>query len=63
MSELPQLSVALRPCHVDEKIAYMDVAYAIEGLAFGEGDTLAQLHLVVASIPACELSELSLIHI
>lgn len=39
----------------------MDVTYAIQGLALGAGDVLAQLHLVVASIPACEFSEAGLV--
>lgn len=61
MSELPKLSVTLRPCHAAGKVAHMDVAYAIDGLALDKGDALAQLHLVVASIPACELSETGLV--
>jgi len=60
MSNLPQLFVTLRPWHVDGKIAYMDVTYTIHGVTFGKDDLLAQIHLVVASIPACEFSEAGL---
>jgi hypothetical protein len=61
MSDLPQLSVTLRPWQVDGKVTQMDVGYTIWGLELDQGDRLALLHLVVASIPACEFSEAGLV--
>jgi predicted metalloprotease with PDZ domain len=57
MGELRKLTVILQPWQAGEKIGCLDVTYAIQGLKLIQGDILAQLHLNLASIPACEFSE------
>jgi len=60
MSDPAKLFVTLTPWHDGQKIAFIDVSYLVHGFEPGPGDLLAQIHLEIVSIPACEFSEAGL---